>query len=198
MNTIDKFDTKSKDVLFALEQTRREFWNIDRATANFLNMLIKMHNSKNVLELGTSNGYSAIWLADALKYTGGKLTTIEFWDKRQSVAKENFKICNVDNLIEPLLGSALAILDEMGSEVKQGIREPFDFIFIDANKLEYIEYFHKIDPLLKFGGVIAADNTISHAKKVEPYIKALEEHPNYQNQMLNFEAGLFLSYKVQV
>lgn len=198
MNTIDKFDTKSKDVLFALEQTRKEFWNIDRATANFLNMLIKMHNSKNVLELGTSNGYSAIWLADALRHTGGKLTTIEFWDKRQSVAKENFKICKVDSFIEPLLGSALAILDEMGSEVKQGTREPFDFIFIDANKLEYIEYFHKIDPLLKFGGIIAADNTISHAKKVEPYIKALEEHPNYQNQMLNFEAGLFLSYKVQV
>ena len=94
------------------------------------------------------------------------------------------------------MGSALVILDEMGGEIKQGTREPFDFIFIDANKLEYIEYFHKIDPLLKQGGIIAADNTISHAKKVEPYLNALLEHPRYQNQMLYFEAGLFVSYKL--
>lgn len=196
MQTLSEFDTNTEKTLLELEKTRKEFWNVDRDTANFLNMLIKIHNSKNALEIGTSNGYSAIWLADALKHTGGKLTTIEFWDKRQSVAIENFKACGVSNIIQPVLGSALVILDEMGGEIKQGTREPFDFIFIDANKLEYIEYFHKIDPLLKQGGIIAADNTISHAKKVEPYLNALLEHPRYQNQMLYFEAGLFVSYKL--
>ena len=196
MQTLKEFQNSAQEVLLSLEKTQKEFWNIDRNTANFLNMLIKIHNSKNALEIGTSNGYSGIWLADALKHTGGKLTTIEFWDKRQSVARENFRLCNVDDIIETKLGSALLILDEMGSEIEQGLREPFDFIFIDANKLEYIEYFHKIDPLLKSGGIIAADNTISHAKKVEPYLKALVEHPSYQNQMLNFEAGLFVSLKI--
>ena len=196
MQTLKEFENSAQEVLLSLEKTQKEFWNIDRNTANFLNMLIKIHNSKNALEIGTSNGYSGIWLADALKHTGGKLTTIEFWDKRQSVAKENFRLCNVDDIIETKLGSALLILDEMSGEIEQGLREPFDFIFIDANKLEYIEYFHKIDPLLKSGGIIAADNTISHAKKVEPYLKALVEHPSYQNQMLNFEAGLFVSLKI--
>lgn len=196
MQVLKEFDKNAQEVLLSLEKTQKEFWNIDRNTANFLNMLIKIHNSKNALELGTSNGYSGIWLADALKHTGGKLTTIEFWDKRQSVARENFRLCNVDDIIETKLGSALLILDEMGSEIEQGLREPFDFIFIDANKLEYIQYFHKVDPLLKSGGIIAADNTISHAKKVEPYLKALVEHPSYQNQMLNFEAGLFVSLKI--
>ena len=196
MQTLKEFQNSAQEVLLSLEKTQKEFWNIDRNTANFLNMLIKIHNSKNALEIGTSNGYSGIWLADALKHTGGKLTTIEFWDKRQSVAKENFRLCNVDDIIETKLGSALLILDEMSGEIEQGLREPFDFIFIDANKLEYIEYFHKIDPLLKSGGIIAADNTISHAKKVEPYLKALVEHPSYQNQMLNFEAGLFVSLKI--
>ena len=196
MQTLNEFSKSSQEILLDLEKTQKEFWNIDRNTANFLNMLIKIHNSKNALEIGTSNGYSGIWLADALKHTGGKLTTIEFWDKRQSVAKENFRLCNVDDIIETKLGSALLILDEMSGEIEQGLREPFDFIFIDANKLEYIEYFHKIDPLLKSGGIIAADNTISHAKKVEPYLKALVEHPSYQNQMLNFEAGLFVSLKI--
>ena len=196
MQTLKEFQNSAQEVLLSLEKTQKEFWNIDRNTANFLNMLIKIHNSKNALEIGTSNGYSGIWLADALKHTGGKLTTIEFWDKRQSVARENFRLCNVEDIIETKLGSALLILDEMGSEIEQGLREPFDFIFIDANKLEYIQYFHKVDPLLKSGGIIAADNTISHAKKVEPYLKALVEHPSYQNQMLNFEAGLFVSLKI--
>ncbi len=196
MQTLNEFSDSAQTVLLDLEKTQKEFWNIDRNTANFLNMLIKIHNSKNALEIGTSNGYSGIWLADALKQTSGKLTTIEFWDKRQSVARENFALCKVDDVIETKLGSALLILDEMSGEIEQGLREPFDFIFIDANKLEYIEYFHKIDPLLKTGGIIAADNTISHAKKVEPYLKALNEHPSYQNQMLNFEAGLFVSLKI--
>ena len=196
MQVLKEFDKNAQEVLLSLEKTQKEFWNIDRNTANFLNMLIKIHNSKNALEIGTSNGYSGIWLADALKHTGGKLTTIEFWDKRQSVARENFRLCNVDDIIETKLGSALLILDEMSGEIEQGLREPFDFIFIDANKLEYIQYFHKVDPLLKSGGIIAADNTISHAKKVEPYLKALVEHPSYQNQMLNFEAGLFVSLKI--
>ena len=195
MQTLNEFSKSSQEILLDLEKTQKEFWNIDRNTANFLNMLIKIHNSKNALEIGTSNGYSGIWLADALKHTGGKLTTIEFWDKRRSVAMDNFKKCGLDDIIDARIGSALLILDEMRSEVEHGRGELFDLVFVDANKLEYIEYFHRIDPLLKSGGIIAADNTISHAKKVEPYLKALLEHTSYQNQMLNFDAGLFLSFK---
>ena len=195
MQSLCEFNNDTQKVLLELEKTRKEFWNIDRNTANFLNMLIKIHNSKNVLEIGTSNGYSGIWLADALRHTGGKLTTIEFWDKRRSVAMDNFKKCGLDDIIDARIGSALLILDEMRSEIEQGRGELFDLVFVDANKLEYIEYFHRIDPLLKSGGIIAADNTISHAKKVEPYLKELLEHPSYQNQMLNFDAGLFLSFK---
>ena len=88
MQVLKEFHTNAQKILLGLEKTQKEFWNIDRDTANFLNMLVKIHNSKNALEIGTSNGYSAIWLADALRHTGGKLTTIEFWDKRQSIAKE--------------------------------------------------------------------------------------------------------------
>jgi predicted O-methyltransferase YrrM len=85
------FCEKTEEILHNLEQTAKDFWNIDRESANFLNMLIKALNVKNALELGTSNGYSGIWIANALKETGGKLTTIEFWDKRLNVALDNFK-----------------------------------------------------------------------------------------------------------
>jgi len=87
------FDKTTEEILSTLEKTRTEFWNLDRDCAHFLNMLIKMQNAKNVLEIGTSNGYSGIWILKALQETKGQLTTIEFWEKRQSVARKNFEIC---------------------------------------------------------------------------------------------------------
>ena len=107
------FNENTLDILSSLDKTREDFWNVDNESANFLNLLIKMSNAKNALEIGTSNGYSAIWLAQALKETGGKLTTIEFWDNRLNVAVENFKKARVDDIIEPKLGQAIMILEEM-------------------------------------------------------------------------------------
>ncbi len=195
MSAFDSFDKTTQETLVELEKTQKEFWNIDRETADFLFDLIVKSNSKNILEIGTSNGYSAIWLSNALKKTGGALTTIEFWDKRQTVAKKNIEKCSLKDRVEFRLGSASVVLDNIEQEFKEGKRELFDFIFIDANKSEYVEYFKKVHPLLKDGGIIAADNTLSHAKKCEPYIQALEEHPDYTSKMYNFEAGLFLSNK---
>ena len=85
------FDETTENILKELEKTRTDFWNLDRQSANFLNTLIKIHNAKNVLEIGTSNGYSGMWILGALRETKGKLTTIEFWEKRQSVARKNFE-----------------------------------------------------------------------------------------------------------
>ena len=79
-----------EETLVELEKTQKDFWNVSRATGNFLNMLVKISNSKSVLEVGTSNGYSGLWFLDALKVTKGRLTTIEYYDKRQSVARANF------------------------------------------------------------------------------------------------------------
>ena len=75
---------ETEKVLEELEATQKEFWNVARETGNFLNMLIKMNRVQNALEIGTSNGYSGIWLALGLRKTGGHLTTIEFYEKRQS------------------------------------------------------------------------------------------------------------------
>ena len=86
-------DNITSETLAELEKTQKEFWNVPRKTGVLLNMFIKMMNAQNVLEIGTSNGYSGLWLAKALKETGGKLTTIEYYDKRQSIAIENFKKC---------------------------------------------------------------------------------------------------------
>jgi len=185
-----EFDKVTVKTLLSLEQTQKEFWNIDRKSANLLNMLVKIKGAKNILELGTSNGYSGIWLAKALKETDGKLTTIEFWDKRLNVAVENFEICGVNDIIETHIGSACTILAEMGSEGRK-----FDFVFIDANKLEYVKYFAPIHPMLEVGGIMASDNVLSHALKVKPFMDVILNHDQYQSEMYPSEAGLLISLK---
>lgn len=203
------FDAAALETLSILDKTREDFWNVDNESANFLSLLIKTKGAKNALEIGTSNGYSAIWLANALKETGGKLTTIEFWDNRLNVAIENFKKAGVDDIIETRLGQAIMILEEMFMDFYPGKNTDnisnldfnkteeklFDFVFIDANKSEYIKYFKLIDPMLKKGGMIVADNILSHYKKVEPYVKAITTHPNYQSQLIPLDTGMMISFK---
>ena len=186
------FEQTVEEKLAELEKTQKNYWNIARETANFLNMLIKISNAKNVLEIGTSNGYSAIWLALGLKETKGHLTTIEFWEKRQSIARENFKICEVDNLITPVIGSAFEIMEDMNSHNKK-----FDFIFMDANKAEYLGYFEIADKMLLPGGIIAADNVLSHKEKVKPFVDKIFSRPDYQTEILDLPAGLLVARKIR-
>lgn len=186
---IENFDLKTQEVLISLENTQKQFWNISRVTAEFLYTLIRNQKSKNVLEIGTSNGYSGIWLGKAVKENGGHLTTIEFYDKRLDIAKENFKICGVDDVITTLQGSALMHLEYLPDDFE------IDFAFVDANKSEYIKYFEFIDKHLKRGGIIACDNVLSHEAKCKPFIDAINMHPDYENVVLALPAGLSLGRK---
>lgn len=189
------FDETTENILHELEKTRTDFWNLDRQSANLLNTLIKINNSKRVLEIGTSNGYSGIWILKALSETKGKLTTIEFWEKRQSVARKNFEACCPDVEVEPKIGSAIVILEDILEEIKQGKREKFDFVFIDANKKEYISYFKLIDEMLENNAIILADNILSHYEKVEDYVNLLFNRKDYQSQILELGTGMMLSRK---
>lgn len=182
-------ETLTEQVLAQLEETSDKFWNVSKDSANFLNMLIKIHNSKEVLELGTSNGYSGIWLAKALEETDGHLTTIEYWDKRRDLALENFKICGVENRITSLLGSASNVI----KEELQG--KQFDFVFMDASKPHYLEFFELIHPLLKSKGIIAADNITSHAEKVKPFVDEISSREDYQVQILPLPDGMLIARK---
>lgn len=187
------FDSETVTVLEQLEKTQNDYWNVDRLAAEFLYLSAKALGAKNALEIGTSNGYSGIWIAKALKETGGKLTTIEFWDNRLNEARKNFKLCKVDDITDTKLGQAVCILEEM---LDSSERSEFDFIFIDANKSEYIKYFELVNPMLKKGGIIIADNINSHYRKVEPYVKTITNSPHYQNILIPIDTGMLYSIKV--
>lgn len=187
---IEQFDPVTQKTLEELEKTQRQFWNIPRVTGEFLNLLIRTAKSKNALELGTSNGYSGIWLGKALKETGGKLTTVEFYEKRIKPARENFEKCGVLDIITTLEGPAIKILEYMKED------EKFDFVFIDANKSETLKYFELIHPHLVKGGFLAVDNVLSHEQKVKPYIDEINSRPDYENVVLTLPAGLSLARKL--
>lgn len=182
-------NSQTLEILEKLEKTADDFWNVSHQTGNFMNMLIKLMNAKNVLEIGTSNGYSGLWIADAVKEIGGHYTTLEFWDKRQCLAREYFKYCGLSDVATFKLGDAYELIM---SDLQN---EKYDLVFIDANKQEYIRYFEATHPLLKKGGVILADNITSHPKKVEPFVQAISAHEEYQVQILDLPDGLLMAYK---
>lgn len=186
------FSIQEQELLAELEKTQKDFWNVARESANFLNMLIKISGAKNVVEVGTSNGYSGIWIAKALKVNGGKLTTIEYYEKRIVLAEEHFRKCGVDDIITIKQGSACDVLEELCSDEKFLI----DFAFIDANKGEYVKYFDIIDSKLKAGGIIAADNITSHPEKVATFVEKIKCDPNYQVEILDLPGGMLLGYKL--
>lgn len=184
-----KMDKITEETLAELEKTQKEFWNIPRKTGDLINMFIKMMNIKSVLEIGTSNGYSGLWIAKALKETGGRLTTIEYYEKRQSVAIENFRKCGVLDIIRPLQGDAIETITALDEN------EKFDFVFIDANKRQYVDYFRLIKPHLTQKALIIADNIISHAEKVQTFVDAVAADEEFQSEIVEVPGGILIAYR---
>lgn len=182
-------DEITLETMHELEKTQKEFWNISPKTGVLLNMFIKMMNSKSVLEIGTSNGYSGLWITKALRTTGGRLTTIEYYDKRQSIAYSNFKKCGVSDIVRLLQGDACSVLSALSSY------EKFDLVFIDANKSEYVKYFELVKPHLTDKALIVADNITSHPEKVQTFIDAVDSDKDFQYEIIDVPGGILVAYK---
>ncbi|TDL77959.1 O-methyltransferase [Peribacillus frigoritolerans] len=124
-----------------------------------LYLLAKMKGAKRILEIGTLGGYSSIWLARALP-EDGKLITLEYEERHAKVAMENMKKAGLDHKIEIVVGAALDTLPALQDQ------EPFDFIFIDADKVNYPGYFEWAMKLSKPGTVIMGDNVARGGKVI--------------------------------
>ena len=133
---------------------------ISKNIGMFYNILLKSINAKNILEIGMSAGYSGLWFADALmsnKQLNGQIITIDREEFKIDSARQNFEEAGVDSLIKIRKGEAREILHEIKDEFNENY---FDFIFIDADKESYIEYFDLCLPLVRKGGIIGADNIL--------------------------------------
>lgn len=165
-------------------ESQKKYWNVDPASGALLQALIHTHKPKNILEVGTSNGYSAILMGHVAKQYGGHIQTIEFFEERVKLARENIETENLKETIEVLQGDA--------TEILKSLTQKFGFVFLDASKEEYADYFRLSIPLMPLGGIIVADNTISHREKLSAFFEAVKGEARANAQELEIGTGLMV------
>ena len=190
-NIHNTMDDKVLKVIEKLEKVRKEtdniYWNISSETAKFLYIWVKSMKAKNVLEIGTSNGYSGLWLASAISGNGGSLTTVESFQERFDLAEENFAEAGLAEVVNQVLGHAPEIIPDLQGE--------FDFAFFDATKKEHITYFDTVLPKLKTGGVIVVDNVVSHKEQLKEFIDYVDERQDVESLEVPLGSGLLMILK---
>lgn len=176
-----RFERVLKNILrFSKEHGR--MWNIPPETGLFLQMLVKSNRARRLLEVGTSNGYSTIWLAEALRQNGGgKITTIERDPLKVNLARVNFRRVGLGRYIDLRYGEAMEILRQL--------KGPFDFVFIDATKEEYLDYLKLILPKTKPGTLILADNAIMFSDRMKGYLDFVRKHPRLDSVLVPIGSG---------
>ena len=143
-----KIDVKKEDRMLA----------ITKDTGQFFNLLLHSKKAKNMLEVGMSVGYSTIWCAEAIKENSGSIITIENNESKIKRAKENFARAGVKDIISIKHGQAIDVLESLN---KQGDYDSyFDFVLLDADKENTLNYFELILPMTKIGGLIVIDNML--------------------------------------
>ncbi len=174
-------------VLAELDQDRRGNMNVPEEDGRLLRLLAEATGARSVVEIGTSNGYSGLWLSLALRATGGTLTTFDIDPERARRAQENFARAGVEDLVTIVLGDA--------HEEVLKLQEPIDLLFLDADKPGYIDYLQKLKPLVRPGGLVLAHNM----KRPEPdprYLEAITTDPDLETLFLHMEdAGMAVTLK---
>ncbi len=163
----------------AFLDARRGAWhdlNVPYADGETLHRLVLEHHARRILEIGTSTGHSTIWLAWAAARTGGKVTTLEIDEGRRRQALENLEKAGVAGYVDARLGDA--------HELVKTLPGPFDFVFSDADKDWYLQYFLDLDPKLSVGGCFTAHNVLHPmAPQVQQMIDLVRSKPNYTTRI---------------
>lgn len=163
--------------------------NVPASDGRLLFQLILENNYQQALEIGTSTGHSSIWMAWALSKTGGKLITIEIDRGRHQEALDNFKEAGLDHIIDARLADAHKLVPEL--------KGPFDFVFSDADKGWYQNYFEATDPKLKVGGCYATHNVSDRGGRGSnyAYLQFLQGLDHYETTVDNSGGGMAVSFK---
>jgi len=189
-----KFEEEYQD---KVERSERML-SITRNIGLFYNIFLRSTGAKNILEIGTSVGYSTIWFAEALRENlGTKIISLEQDSKKIERAEKNFVTAGIEQYVEILQGDALETLSKISNQ-KESLSK-FDFIFIDADKERYIQYFDMSLPLLKKGGVIGADNIVYPERfneMMKDYVNHVKNTPNVRTVTIPIDNGEEITMKL--
>jgi caffeoyl-CoA O-methyltransferase len=161
--------------------------NIAPSEGEYLSNLVVKLKAKRVLEIGTSHGYSGIWLALGLSQTGGQLVTLDIDKGRHAMAVQNFRAAGLAAYADLRLTDALKEIPKIDG--------PFDLVFIDAWKPDYIRYLKMVLPKMRPGGAIAAHNVKSQASEMEDFLQEIQTNPALKTEFVTVgPSGLSISY----
>lgn len=163
--------------------------NITPDTGLFLSIIVQATRATRVLEIGTSNGYSTLWIADALRNTNGKVTTVEVSESKASMAKNNFERSGLSRYIDLHLADVRRFLRDQADE-------SFDLMFLDAERPEYTSYWNDIDRVLNTGGLLIVDNALSpRPEELVGFFKLINDSTRYLSQTLLIGKGQMIALK---
>ena len=189
------YENSHRDEIFPQERMNC----ISKNIGMFYNIMLKSINAKKILEIGMSVGYSGLWFADAVMsntQSDGQIITIDRERFKIDNAKKNFEEAGVSSLIKIRDGEARKVLHDIKEEFGKNY---FDFIFIDADKESYIEYFDLCLPLVRKGGIIGADNILLPERFNEmmvDYLSHVRSNPNVQSVTIPIDNGEEITIKL--
>lgn len=166
----------------------RKMLNLEPDTARLVYILVRSSGAKRVLEVGTSNGYSTIWLASAVAPNGGRVTTIDVSAEKQALAGENLRRAGLLDLVELRLGKAGAVVKELAG--------PFDVVFFDADRKGAADNLQVLMPELAPSVLLLADNVLSHPEEIAGYLGAVKNLEDFEHVVVPIGKGLSVAYRV--
>ena len=166
----------------------RRMLNITRDTGEFLSVLVQATSAQRVLEIGTSNGYSTLWLASAARATGGAVTTVEIADYKVGLARQNFSRSG-------LAASITLVQDDAGRMLKRAGDASFDLVFLDAERPEYPGWWLHLKRVLRPGGLLVVDNATSHPEQMAPFVALVKADADFTTSLVPVGNGEFLAVK---
>lgn len=169
------------------EVRNKKMLNLEPDTAQFLHLLIRSSRRTRILEIGTSNGYSTIWLAWATSVTGGQVISIDRDPQKQEQAAINLQRAGLRDVVDLKYGDA--------TQIVAGLPGPFDCVFFDADRYSAPEQLSLLLPNLTPDVLLLADNVLSHPQEIAAYLSAVEALPLFEKVILPIGKGLSLAYR---
>lgn len=157
--------------------------NITPDTGEFLRTLVINAGHRRVLELGTSNGYSTIWLADACRSSGGRVVTVESNPAKHALALANLRTAGVETFVDCVLGDIREFLPGCPD---------FDLVFLDSERTDYPAWWPELQRAVRAGGLIVVDNATSHADEMAPFAKLVQETGGFSSVLVPIGKGELL------
>ena len=172
----------------ATAERPRRMLNVTRDTGEFLSVLVQATAAQRVLEIGTSNGYSTLWLASAARATGGAVTTVELSDYKVGLARHNFSRSG-------LASSITLVQDDARQVLERAVDAAFDLVFLDSERLEYPGWWPHLKRVLRPGGLLVVDNATSHPEQMAPFVALVKADADFTTSLVPIGKGEFLAVK---